>query len=86
MFIKLSIAKLDLFVETTPGGILKYHIGDILLLLIVVIDEFDDVRMDKFMMHIDLLLRIFVVDLTKEGSTIFMATMSLFSVLRANFT
>lgn len=66
LLIELSIAKLDLLVETATGGIFQYHVGDILLFLIVVIDEFDDVGMDELMMHIDLFLRVLVVDLIRE--------------------
>lgn len=63
LLIQLSVAKLDLFVETAPGGVLQYHIGDILLFLVVVIDELYDIGVDEFMMHIDLLLCVLVVDL-----------------------
>ena len=63
LFIELSVAKLDLLVETASGGVLQDHIGDVLFFLVVVIDELDDVGVDELVMHIDLLLRVLVVDL-----------------------
>lgn len=73
-FAELPIAKFDFLVKGSAGSILQNHIGDIFILLIVVVEKFDDVGMVKFMVDVDLFFGIFVVDLDKRGDTIFMAT------------
>lgn len=83
---ELSVAKLDLLVETASRGVFKHHIGCVLFLLVVVIEQFDDVGVVEFVVHVDLLLGVLVVDLNAGGSTILIATTSPFSVLRASFT
>jgi hypothetical protein len=83
---KLSVAELDLLVEAAGGGVLEDHIGGVLLLLVVVVEQLDDVGVVQFMVHVDLLLRILVVDLTASQCTILIATTSPFSVFRASFT
>lgn len=86
MFAKLAVAKLDLFVEAPTRCILEYHVGGVFFLLVVVVDELDDVWMVQFVVDVNLLLCILVVDLYPQACTIFIATTSPFSVLRASFT
>ena len=74
IFTKLPIAKFYFLVKGSTRSVLQNHVGDIFILLVVVVEKFDDVGVVKFMVDIDLFFGVFVVDLDEKGSTIFMAT------------
>lgn len=74
IFTELPIAEFYFLVKGSTGSVLQNHVGDIFILLIVVVEKFDDVGVVKFMVNIDLFFGVFVVDLDEKGSTIFMAT------------
>lgn len=57
------VAALNLFEEGAAVGVLQYHIRDILLLLVVVIQQLHDTRMVETLVQGDLVLRVFVIDL-----------------------
>ena len=86
LLVELSVPVFDLLVEAASRGELQYHIGGVLVFLVVVIDEFDDVGVVELVMHVDLLFGVLVVDLSIIICTILIATTSLFYVLRASLT
>ncbi len=62
-FRQLSIVEFDFVVQCPIWGVLKDHVGDIFLFLVVVIEQLDDVGMVKFVVHIDFFLGIFIFNL-----------------------
>lgn len=83
---ELSVAELDLLVEAASRGVFEHHVGGVLLLLVVVVEQLDDVGVVELVVDVDLLLGVLVVDLRAGAGTILIATTSPFSVLRASFT
>lgn len=86
LLIELSVAILYLLIQAASRGKLEHHVRGILLLLVVVVDQLDNVGVVELVVHVYFLFGVFVVDLSIIISTIFIATTSLFSVFRANFT
>ena len=66
VFGELPVAKLDFFVETAGFCKLQYHVGDILILFVVVVKEMNNVGMVEHMMHIDLIFGISAMDLSQS--------------------
>lgn len=64
-FAELSIAEFDFLVQWTPWCELEDHVGRVFIFFVVVVEEFNDVGMVEFMMDVDFLLGVFIVDLSK---------------------
>lgn len=64
LFAELSVAKLDLFVEGAPRSVFEHHVGGVLVLLIVVVEQLDDIGVVELMVHVYFLLRVLVEDLS----------------------
>lgn len=80
------IAALYFLKESPPIGIFQYHIRYMLLLFIIEVEQFDNIRVVEPFMKCDLILRIFVIDLNKHFFTSFIATRSFVSLFLASLT
>lgn len=83
---QLAVAELDLVMQGAALRVLEYHVGSILLFLVVVVEQSYYFRMVELVVHVDLVLGVATIYLHQFGSTILIATISPVSVLRANLT
>jgi hypothetical protein len=58
-----QLMALNLLKKRAAVHVLQHHVGDVSLLLHVVVQQFDDVLVFQLLMHGDLLLGVFIVDL-----------------------
>lgn len=85
-FAELPVTELDLVVQRSTRSVLEDHVSGVFVLFVVVVEQLYNVGVVQFMMHVNLLLGIFAVNLSSLSRTILIATISPFSVLRASFT
>lgn len=82
----MTIAEFDFLIESSSLCKFKDHISHIFVLVIVVVEEMNDIRVIKLMMDINFLFCIFTMNLYLVRFTILMATTSPVSVFLASLT
>ena len=74
-FTELSVSELNPLMKSATKRVLKHHVCCVLIFLVVIIDQFDDVRMVKLVMHLDLILSVLVINqLNRHHFSVFSVT------------